>query len=215
MSALDHDTAGRYLAAHGIHDPNLVHSISVMAAGNWLVLELAAETFKASPDTVDQDLPDLCATLLNQIYQHHGRVPKPSWPCSPRQGPARCCPSTFSTAPSADSGTRSPGASYTRSSAIRICAACWTAPTPGRRRNASDCSTRPSPTTSPAGHLTRARRERRRCTESSPTPSKNSHRGRAHYWWLPGRPAADLRLRRRSPPSTPCRPHRRDRRRSQ
>ncbi|WP_175542876.1 tetratricopeptide repeat protein, partial [Actinopolymorpha cephalotaxi] len=76
MPVLDVNTATRYLHARGVLDPGTVEWLVQVAAGNWLVLDLAATTVSsvAGGAGFPEDQAALYTQLLDQIRTRHGGV---------------------------------------------------------------------------------------------------------------------------------------------
>jgi Tetratricopeptide repeat/NACHT domain len=70
IPALDETTARRYLAGRDL-DPNSTGRLVEVAAGNWLVLELAADNLAATC-TIPDTLPALYTDLLARIHDRQG-----------------------------------------------------------------------------------------------------------------------------------------------
>ncbi len=70
MPALDEATAGRYLGRHDL-DEGTTSQLVKIAAGNWLVLELAADAM-ASTGATPNTLPALYTDLLARIRKRNG-----------------------------------------------------------------------------------------------------------------------------------------------
>ena len=87
MPALDATTAGRYLGRHNL-DEGIISRLVKIAAGNWLVLELAADAI-ASTGAAPGNLPALYTDLLARLYTdllaraRRNAPPMWCWLCSP------------------------------------------------------------------------------------------------------------------------------------
>jgi hypothetical protein len=72
IPSLDPDTARRYLAAREV-DPAVAAQLIELADGNWLVLELAADTYQTTGSAAGT-LPALYTDLISRIRARHSSI---------------------------------------------------------------------------------------------------------------------------------------------